>query len=320
MNNSGVDTEELKAEKKISGNVIVSVVIPNYNHSAYLGQRIDSVLNQTFSDMEVIILDDCSSDNSLGVIKMYKDHPKVAHVLINEANSGSTFLQWKKGIELARGEWIWIAESDDWCEPNFLETLLKEVDAQTAIAFCQSTVVDAENSILWKTTSDQLINKVQGKTFFRMHWDYNQIINASMAIFRKEKYNKIQQHFLKWKYIGDWVFWLELAMQGSVIISGKNLNYFRKHPRDIQSKALLEGVWHLEKLETIALFSKEGLISDKEADSARKKEFVRYLVNRKWIIPVKRKELYHHFKTSIGLGIYPFYLKNKVLVLLRKII
>src|SRR5207342_2166753 len=79
----------------------VSVIIPNYNHAVYLEQRIESVLNQTFQDFELIILDDCSPDNSRDVIDQYRVNSKVSHIVYNSINSGSTFKQWQKGIELS---------------------------------------------------------------------------------------------------------------------------------------------------------------------------------------------------------------------------
>ena len=84
----------------------VSVIIPNYNHAPFLKERIDSVLQQTYTDFEVIILDDCSTDNSKEIIETYRMHPKVVHIEYNVVNSGSTFKQWKKGIDLTKGEWI----------------------------------------------------------------------------------------------------------------------------------------------------------------------------------------------------------------------
>ena len=88
----------------------VSVIIPNYNHAKYLNQRIDSVLNQTYQNFEVIILDDCSPDNSKQVIEAYRGHPKISTIVYNEQNSGTTFKQWDKGLQLAKGEWVWIAD------------------------------------------------------------------------------------------------------------------------------------------------------------------------------------------------------------------
>src|SRR5690348_1753899 len=102
----------------------VSVIIPNYNHAQYLNQRIDSVLKQTYSDFEVIILDDYSIDNSRDIIEQYRTNKKVSAIIYNEINSGNPFQQWDKGIQLAQGEYIWFAESDDWCELNLLETVM----------------------------------------------------------------------------------------------------------------------------------------------------------------------------------------------------
>ena len=117
---------------------LVSVIVPNYNHAPYLRQRLDSIFNQTFKDFEVIILDDCSTDNSKEIIEEYRNRPQVSHIEYNEINSGSPFKQWAKGFELAQGEYIWIAESDDWAEPNFLETLVSFLNSNNEIALAFS--------------------------------------------------------------------------------------------------------------------------------------------------------------------------------------
>ena len=105
---------------------LVSVIIPNYNHEKFLQQRIDSVLNQTFQDFEVILLDDSSIDESLEILNKYENHPKVSHLIINKMNSCNPFKQWEKGIKLAKGDFIWIAESDDFAENCFLEENVPE--------------------------------------------------------------------------------------------------------------------------------------------------------------------------------------------------
>lgn len=107
---------------------MISVIIPNYNHAPYLKQRIDSVLNQTYTDMEVIILDDKSTDNSIEIIEQYRSHPKVVQIELNKQNSGTTFKQWQKGISLAKGEYIWIAESDDYADETFLEKVVGSIN------------------------------------------------------------------------------------------------------------------------------------------------------------------------------------------------
>ena len=102
----------------------VSVIIPNYNHAPYLVQRIETVLKQSYPDFEVIILDDCSTDGSHDIIERYRGHSKVSRIVYNKVNSGSPFRQWEKGIGICKGEYVWIAESDDW---SLLHATLGEI-------------------------------------------------------------------------------------------------------------------------------------------------------------------------------------------------
>lgn len=133
----------------------VSVIIPNYNHAPYLIERIESVLNQTYQDFEVIILDDCSKDNSHEIIELYRNHSKVSQIEYNETNSGSTFKQWQKGISMAQGEWIWIAESDDVADFTFLEVLVAKTKKHLdlSIIYSQSLKIDSAGKTIgsWKS-------------------------------------------------------------------------------------------------------------------------------------------------------------------------
>ncbi len=120
----------------------VSVNIPNYTHADYLEKRIESVLNQTYANFEVIILDDHSTDNSAAVINRYKEHRKVAHIVYNQINSTSTFKQWEKGVALADADHIWIAESDDYADENFLSERHEKVYyGNKALAFISAIII-----------------------------------------------------------------------------------------------------------------------------------------------------------------------------------
>ena len=79
----------------------VSVIVPNYNHAIFLYRRLDSILRQTYSDFEIIILDDCSTDGSRNIIEQYRSNPKVSNIIYNETNSGTGFMQWVKGLRTA---------------------------------------------------------------------------------------------------------------------------------------------------------------------------------------------------------------------------
>ncbi|MDF7810190.1 glycosyltransferase [Hymenobacter sp. YC55] len=241
----------------------VSVVIPNYNHASFLQQRIKSVLDQTYQNLEVIILDDCSSDSSRDILELYREHPKVSYIVLNEVNSGTTFKQWQKGIELARGEWIWIAESDDWCEPTLLETLIKGIDESCSIAFCQSLVVHNNGDIFWNTRADRFNQILAGDDFIANKMLLgNAIINASMCIFKKDCYYKISPYFTSYKFCGDWLFWIEIALQGKVYSSGKILNYFRKHDKDVSGGAYAKGLFYSEHIKLLDYLESKRVITN----------------------------------------------------------
>src|SRR4030042_2316707 len=127
----------------------VSVIVPNYNYAQFLDQRLQSILNQTYQDFEVLCLDDASTDNSREIISRYLSHGRF-RVYYNEHNSASAFGQWHRGIELAQGEYIWIAEADDYADREFLSSLVAVLEAHPAggLAYCQSWRVNEGGEII----------------------------------------------------------------------------------------------------------------------------------------------------------------------------
>lgn len=234
----------------------VSVIIPNYNHAPYLEERIRSVLDQTFGDLEIILLDDCSSDGSRSILEKYRQHPKVSALVINERNSGTTFAQWKRGLALATGRYVWIAESDDSADPCFLETLVGELERTegSVMAFSGSEIIDSDSVPMkqdWDRyrsgmpavevyTSEQLIRR-------KLLRD-NSIYNASMVLFRRDAAPEITEEQLSMRYCGDWDFWYRLALRGSGIEVRRSLNRFRQHQRKVSPEAARMGLTFIEGL------------------------------------------------------------------------
>jgi glycosyltransferase involved in cell wall biosynthesis len=254
----------------------VSAIIPNYNHSQFLAQRIDSVLAQTYENLEVVILDDASTDDSKMVIEKYRHSPRVTQIIYNETNSGSTFKQWHKGLTAATGEIAWVAESDDWSEPNFLEVLVTGLlkSPGCVLAYAQSYCVDANNNIRLITKAANLEEWMPGIDFIQQHLiKRNPIINASMAIFRRDVFFQIPQDFTNFRFAGDWLFWIETAKQGSVFICGKVLNFFRKHDKDVSGKVYATGYDYIDDLKILGYLKKYSLISEK---SYRQFIFLKY--------------------------------------------
>lgn len=223
----------------------ISIIVPNYNHRKFLPERLDSIFNQTFQDFELILLDDCSTDGSWEYLKQFENHPKVSHCIKNESNSGSPFKQWKKGLDLAKYEWIWIAESDDYCELNFLEKLVFEFEPSTYLTFSLSYIIDEDNTILrkylnWDETDFEnfgiLSNDFffEGKLFLKEFEIFRNVIpNASAVVFRKPKEFPIE--VLEFKYSGDWYFWIYLLNQGKVRFTTDTHNFSRYHVKTTTS-------------------------------------------------------------------------------------
>lgn len=207
---------------------LVSVIVPNYNHANYLEQRLNTVFNQTYQNFEVIILDDKSTDNSLEVIDRYKNNPHVSQILVNEGNAGSPFKQWDKGINLAKGKFIWIAESDDYNELTFLEELITEWQKHknVVVAFSNYVPFWDDEYIRYKERKSQCFN---GRKYAKCRMArYCCICNASGAVFKKDAYKFVDKEFMSFRSAGDYMFWTSLLQFGDVLKINKNLTYWRK--------------------------------------------------------------------------------------------
>lgn len=229
--------------------MFVSIIVPCYNHAPYLQERLDSIINQSYKNFEVILLDDCSSDNSDTLLRNYKNYPQVSHCIINEKNSGSTFCQWNKGIELAKGELIWIAESDDVAHLQFLEKLVPAFDQNSnlVLAYCQSYRMSAQGKVTgsWKECTDNLDAELFNQNFQMSGLEYfarflnfkNTIPNASGVIFKKEAYLNVGGATPELRFIGDWEIWTKISSQGDIFFEHTCLNYFRYHDTSVIAKA-----------------------------------------------------------------------------------
>jgi glycosyltransferase involved in cell wall biosynthesis len=218
----------------------VSVVIPNYNHAQYLEQRIESVLDQSFTDFEIIILDDNSTDNSLEIIDKYASHEKVSTILFNDKNSGNPFRQWQRGVSRARGEWIWLAESDDYADRYFLEKMIGAIGKNTNIglAYCDSNVV-SQNVV-----SAETFAQIKGKRFKTDRWNHDYensgvdeiedyvlpggtINNTSAVLFKRQIFQQADPFDISLRYIGDKYAFVKVLAISDVVYVSEALNYFR---------------------------------------------------------------------------------------------
>ena len=265
----------LSSLRKISSmKPAISVVVPCFNHAEFLPKRLDSIVNQTFRDIEVILLDDASSDGTLEILKDYSAHYgfKLAS---NENNSGNPFVQWAKGIELATSNLIWIAEDDDYCEPEFLEYLLPAFeDSAVKMVYCASNVVDEFDQVgqgyedYLKPISSQKWNedyKVLGaKEVLQALSIKNTIPNVSAVLFKKPKVERFKESLLEYKFAGDWFFYLNLIKWGYVAYINKPLNYHRRHSSSVMS-SVYSSMSYFEELEKLYRYILDTFLVDEGA-------------------------------------------------------
>jgi glycosyltransferase involved in cell wall biosynthesis len=219
----------------------VSVIIPNYNHALFLEQRIQSVLEQTYQDFEIIYLDDASTDNSNQVFAKFANNPRI-RAIYNQTNSGSPFKQWNKGVQHAKGEYIWIAESDDYADKMLLEKLVEKLEKNPSVglAYCQSWKVDKNNMVnsTWQDWTDDIDPHRWKEDFINSGIDEcrnylinkNTVPNASAVVFRRSLYDQVGGADETSKLVGsDWLFWVNILLISDVAFVAEPLNYFRTH-------------------------------------------------------------------------------------------
>ncbi len=281
-------------------NPLVSVIIPNYNYARYLDQRMESILSQTYQNYEVIILDDKSTDNSVEIINKYKDNPHVSHIVINEENSGSTFKQWHKGFELAKGELIWIAESDDKCEKELLETLIPffEKDPMCVLAYTGSVFYkdDGTTQYFCAKTESELM---EGKEFIAERMAIgNAIVNASSALFKKSVAMSVDKQYTDYKGAGDRLFWIEIAELGKVGIDYHKLNYFRIHDNNSTKRNYYEGINQQEDFKILNYIRSKKYITMRQYVNS-KIAYSNYNIYSERLSPLLKKEISNLWRVGL---------------------
>ena len=267
-----------------SQNKKVSVVVPNYNYGRYIKKRIDSILKQTYPIYELIVLDDASTDGSDEILKnivldlKLKNPEMRVRFVPNRVNSGKAMAAWKKGFELAEGDYVWIAEADDLCSAKFLEEVMKGFDdKEVVLSYTESKII---NSFGMMIAPNFRWSRDKEKTgHFRQSYVNNgeaeikeimaircTIPNVSAVVFRKKKgvrYLDYLTKALKFSQVGDWYFYAKLLSQGKIAYNQKSLNKFRIHAesKTAQSK---KGKEHFQEvLEMHEMFMQEYDISEK---------------------------------------------------------
>lgn len=255
-----------KKQKKLpSVDKKVTVVVPNYNYEEFIFQRIYSILYQTYKIDEIIILDDCSKDNSRELIdEIVKNTKEFVNIrtIYNETNSGTAFKQWKKGFENAKCDYIWIAEADDYCDNVLLEEIMKPIvnDDEIVISYSDTAFINKVGMVQLKTIKPEIDIQNSG------HWDSDfisdgveeikkyeflncTIANVSSCVFKNSDYSKFLKESGEYTQAGDWLFYTNVMKTGKIAFINSALNYYRVHGNNVTSTTKKEK--HIEEIKRI---------------------------------------------------------------------
>ncbi|WP_271504865.1 glycoside hydrolase family 99-like domain-containing protein [Bradyrhizobium sp. CCBAU 11357] len=265
----------------------ISVAVPNYNYAHCLPERLYTIFDQNHSIEELIVLDDCSKDDSISVImKVAEERQRDLTLLVNEENSGSVFAQWTKAAEMAKGEFLWIAEADDLSEPTFLSSLLAlmKADPNIAFGFTDSKSIDAEGQHVYESYKPYYasiepgaLSKTEvfeGREFVtRFLGVKNTILNVSSVLWRREALLSAlaacRKDLKDLRMAGDWRIYLEcLAAPGAKIAYVADpLNVHRRHAASVTHS--LKAQKHIEEIESMHRVARERFAFSKRETGAQ---------------------------------------------------
>lgn len=258
---------------------LVSVVFTSYNHDRFVRKALESILNQTYENIEVIVVDDLSTDTSRNILLEYAHHPKVK-LLLRDTNSGSYVKASNFGASFATGSLLLFAQCDDYADPTQIDKLVRALERHpnVGVAFSRSNLVDEHDNILSddfagreKAFREQCKNDtVIPKSDMIRYLSYSCVLpNLSAAIIRKELYHAVgglsQEHLV----LSDWGFWLDLATKADFYYLTEPLNFFRQHGRTIRSSVKIK-TQILELYATFYDFLKRNNLSAAERFQLRK--------------------------------------------------
>ena len=229
---------------------LVSVVFTSYNHQEYLKQALDSIVNQTYPNLEVIVVDDNSSDGSQLILNTYQENPRVKLHLLTQ-NTGSYVKASNYGARLAKGDYLLFAQCDDHADPSQIQKLVDAMqsDDRLGVVFSRSTLIDQHGVVFdddFRGRETKFRERCAVDTYLsgkemRRFLSYSCVIpNLSAALLKKEMYLKVGELSEKYLVAADWAFWLSLAEETDFYYLTECLNNFRQHDTTIRSKMKIE--------------------------------------------------------------------------------
>lgn len=216
---------------------LITFVVPCYNYAHWLGKCVSSILVQDYENFDVLIMDNCSTDNTPEVAQSFQD-ARVKYVR-NDSNLGAEG-NFNKGLTLAQGKYVWVLPADDLLRsPSVLGRFVNamEQDENVGLVFCRGIELDGENEksiIKWADCGDR-DRTWHDSTFVLRLIEFN-CIAASCVMMRKECLNRVGMFPIDLPYAADWYLWIMFAMNYRVSYLAEPMVFSRVHERSLTAQ------------------------------------------------------------------------------------
>lgn len=203
---------------------LVSVILSAYNHEKYVARAIESVLNQTYDNIEFLVADDCSTDNTADIIRKYED--KLAQMLLFEKNhyGCSKFL-----LPLAKGKYIAIINSDDYWEPDKIESQVKYMETHLGCAACFTAVNCIDDSgCAVECDIFQMENRSR-EEWIEFFFENSNCLCHPSVLAKASVYRENLDKIRKFTQIPDFYLWINIVMENDIHVIERKLTNFLWH-------------------------------------------------------------------------------------------
>lgn len=210
----------------------VSIIIPTYNYGIFIGDAIDSVLNQTFNDYEIIVVDDGSTDNTSDIINKYND--KISY--LSKSNDGPASAR-NLGIKNSSGDYICFLDADDVFLPNKLEIQVELLDTilnkNIGLLYSDFLVTDKYMNLILKYYGCKKFSSHNNAVKYLLQSNY---INTSTVMIVKDYLLEVGLFNERYKYLEDYDLWLRLGMNYEFAYINRALVKTRSHNGNYRKK------------------------------------------------------------------------------------
>ena len=219
---------------------LVSIVIPSYNHAKFIGKALKSVIEQTFTNWEAIIVDNHSTDDTEKILSKFNDN-RIKYLKIN--NNGIIAKSRNFGIKEAKGEWIAFLDSDDWWTKDKLEICFKDINENVDFIYHNLEIIDGKSKLFFnrKKFKGRQLNKPILKNLLLGVIKEGNAIGNSSAIVRKHLMVKIGGISENKNLVAseDYNTWLKIAqITDKFKYINKSLGFYLIHGASSQKKNL----------------------------------------------------------------------------------